>query len=324
MSARGDIALITEHRYAGEHAAEDDWYFANILRDDALLREGLAEHGLGAERVDWADPTVDWSRYHAAVFRTTWDYFVRFDEFTAWLKRVERITPLINAPETIWWNLDKHYLADLDARGVAAVPSVYLERGDARTLGDLLRETGWPEAVIKPCVSGAARNTYRVNASNAAEVEQALAPFRAVDAFMFQPFVADIVTGGELTLVVIDGMVTHGVRKVPKAGDFRVQDDHGGSWTEYVPSDEEIAFAERAVAACTPRPLYARADLVRGPDGTLQLMELELIEPELWLRTHPAAAQRMARAIAQSVHGRVLQAPLDCTPSHQPAGVPRD
>lgn len=301
MSPLGDIALLTEHRFAAERAPADDWYFANILRDDALLAEALAEHGLRAQRVNWADPAVDWSRYRAAVFRTTWDYFVRFAEFTAWLKRVERLTPLINAPETIWWNLDKHYLADLDARGVAAVPSVYLERGDPRSLEQLLRETGWSEAVIKPCVSGAARNTYRVRASNAAEVAQALAPFRATEAFMFQPFVADIVAGGEITLVVIDGMVTHGVRKVPKAGDFRVQDDHGGSWTEYVPSDEEIAFAERAVAACTPRPLYGRVDLVRGADAALQLMELELIEPELWLRTHPAAAQRMARAIAEAV-----------------------
>jgi glutathione synthase/RimK-type ligase-like ATP-grasp enzyme len=301
VSSLGDIALLTERRFAAERAPADDWYFANILRDDALLAEALAEHGLRAQRVDWADPTVDWSRYRAAVFRTTWDYFVRFDEFTAWLRRVEQLTPLINAPETIWWNLDKHYLADLDARGVAAVPSVYLDRGDSRTLAELLQHTGWQEAVVKPCVSGAARNTYRVRASNAAEVEQELAPFRADEAFMFQPFVADIVAGGEITLVVIDGMVTHGVRKVPKAGDFRVQDDHGGSWTEYVPSDEEIAFAERAVAACTPHPLYGRVDLVRGPDRALQLMELELIEPELWLRTHPAAAQRMARAIAESV-----------------------
>lgn len=301
MSAPGDIALLTEHRFAGARAPAEDWYFANILRDDALLAEALAEHGLRAQRVDWADPSVDWSRFRAAVFRTTWDYFVRFGEFTAWLRRVERLAPLINAPETIWWNLDKHYLADLDARGVAAVPSLYLERGDSRSLDDLLAQTGWAEAVIKPCVSGAARNTYRVRMSNAADVDRSLAPFRAAEAFMFQPFIADILTGGEITLVVIDGMVTHGVRKLPKAGDFRVQDDHGGSWTEYVPSDEEIAFAERAVAACRPRPLYGRVDLVRGAGGALQLMELELIEPELWLRTHPAAAQRMARAIAQAL-----------------------
>ena len=122
---------------------------------------------------------------------------------------------------------------------------------------------------------------------------------------MFQPFVDDITSGGELTLVVIDGTVTHAVRKLPKAGDFRVQDDHGGTWTAYSPRPVEIAFAEQAMAACSPRPLYGRVDLVRGPNGELQLMELELIEPELWLRTHPAAAQRMARAIAARVGGRI-------------------
>lgn len=295
------IALLTEHRYAGTTAPEGDWYHANILRDDALLSEALAEHGITAQRVDWADPEVDWSQFRAAVFRTTWDYFVRYEEFTAWLSRVQQATQLINASETIWWNLDKHYLADLEARGIATVPSVYLEAGDVRTLSALFAQTGWSEAVIKPCVSGAARNTYRVTLENAQEVDRALAPFRAREAFMFQPFIQDIIAGGELTLVVIDGVVTHGVRKVPKSGDFRVQDDHGGSWTEYVPSEEEIAFAERAVSVCTPRPLYGRVDVVRGADGTLQTMELELIEPELWLRTHPAAAQRMGRAIAEAI-----------------------
>ncbi len=301
MPSTTDIALLTEHRFAAEEAPEHDRYYANILHDDQLLREALATHGLTVQRVDWADPAVDWSQFRAAVFRTTWDYFVRFDEFTAWLKRAEQATQLINVSATIWWNLDKHYLADLDARGVPTVPSVYLEAKDQRTLQELIESSGWQEGVIKPCVSGAARNTYRVTRANAAMIDTALAEFRAREAFMFQPFIADIVAGGELTLVVIDGKVTHGVRKVPKAGDFRVQDDHGGSWTEYVPSEEEITFAERAVAACVPRPLYGRVDVVRGAGGALQLMELELIEPELWLRTHPAAAQRMARAIASAI-----------------------
>lgn len=304
MPPQPEIALLTDHRYAAAQAPEGDWYLANILRDDELLQEALAAHGLTGRRVDWADPAVDWSQFRAAVFRTTWDYFVRFEEFTAWLKRVERQTQLINAPETIWWNLDKHYLADLEARGVPVVPSVYLEAGDPRSLLSLFDETGWSEAVIKPCVSGGARNTYRITRADAAAVDLALAPFRAIEAFMFQPFIADIVAGGELTLVVIDGVVTHGVRKVPKAGDFRVQDDHGGTWTEHVPSTDEIVFAERAVAACAPRPLYGRVDLVRSGDGALQLMELELIEPELWLRTHQAAAQRMGRAIAERLAAR--------------------
>jgi glutathione synthase/RimK-type ligase-like ATP-grasp enzyme len=298
-----DIALLTEHRYAAPSAPEGNWYLANILRDDALLTDALAAHGLTTQRIDWADPSVDWSRFRAAVFRTTWDYFERIDAFRAWLQRIERETHLINAPETIWWNLDKHYLADLEARGIPVVPSVYLEAGTTHSIADLIAELGYTEAVVKPCVSGAAWHTYRLTPASAAEIDARIHPLRPTTAFMLQPFMADIVSGGELTLVVIDGVVTHAVRKVPKQGDFRVQDDHGGSWSEYIPGADEIAFAERAVAACVPQPLYGRVDLVRDAAGELRVMELELIEPELWLRTHPAAAQRMARAIAERVRG---------------------
>lgn len=297
------IALLTDRRYVAPSAAADDWYLANILRDDALLAEGLAAEGLTAVRVDWADPSVDWSQFRAAVFRTTWDYFDRFDAFSAWLRDVQSRTELLNAASTIRWNLDKHYLGDLAQRGVPTVPTRFIEREDGQRLGDLLELAGWDEAVIKPCVSGAARHTHRVTRATADDVDRALAALRPHEAFLLQPFVPSILTEGELTLVVIDGLVTHAVRKRAKPGDFRVQDDHGGTWEEVVPSVEEIAFAERAMAAVTPRPVYGRVDLVRDDDGAPMIMELELIEPELWLRTHPSAAQRLASAIARAVAG---------------------
>lgn len=303
------IALLSEHRYVGREPAPDDWYFRNILHDDALLQEGLAAHDIAADRVDWADPSVDWSQYALAVFRTTWDYFERIGEFTSWLRRVERTMRLVNPAKTIWWNLDKHYLADLERRGVPIVPSLYIEAGDPRPLSEVLAASGWDEAVIKPCVSGAARHTYRVSAAgsnpnahastSADAVDAQIAAVRRDEAFLLQPFVQEITAEGEYTLVVIDSQVTHGVRKVPKAGDFRVQDDHGGRWEPIEPTPEQVAFAQRAIAACDPAPAYGRVDIVRGNDGAWQLMELELIEPELWLRTHPEAARRLADAIVQ-------------------------
>ena len=299
VPATTDIALLTDARYTADRAPDGDWYLANILADDGLLRDALAAHGFTAHRVDWADPTIDWSRFRAAVFRTTWDYVERIDEFRAWLDRAERATRLINAPGTIRWNLDKHYLADLDERGVPPVPTVYLEAGDDTPLATLLARHGWTEGVIKPCISGTARLTNRVTHATARDVEHSLAPYRARESFLVQPFVSDVLANGEVTLVVIDGVVTHAVRKRPKPGDFRVQDDHGGTWAPHEPSAEEVAFAERAIAACTPRPVYGRVDVVRGADGTLQIMELELIEPELWLRAHPEAAERMAGAIVE-------------------------
>lgn len=303
MPRSADIALLTDARFTATEAPDDDWYLRNILHDDGLLQAALAERGLTSLRLDWADPTMDWSQFRCAVFRTTWDYFERYAEFTAWLERIERETKLVNAAHTIWWNLDKHYLADLESRGVPVVPSRYLEPGDGASLAGLLREQGWQEAVLKPCVSGAARHTYRVNRGSAAALQTELAPLLAVESFMLQPFVDDITTNGEYTLMVIDGECTHAVQKVPKAGDFRVQDDHGGKWTPYTPTAEQIAFAQRAMQSVTPLPLYGRVDMVRGNDGGWQVMELELIEPELWLRTKPEAATRLADALARELAG---------------------
>ena len=302
---RADVALLTERRYAADSAAADDWYLGNILRDDGLLIGALAKRGLSAVRVDWTRDDIDWSAFRVAVFRTTWDYFDRFAEFMAWLERVEPLARLCNSAEIVRWNLDKHYLRDLADRGVPVVPSRFLEHGESPSLVDLLDETGWSEAVIKPCVSGAARHTYRVNRSTASAVQPLLDPLLASESFLLQPFVADIVTTGEDTLVAIAGRVTHGLRKRAKPGDFRVQDDHGGTVHHLEPSGEQVEFAERALAACREVPAYGRVDLVRLDDGSLAVMELELVEPELWLRLHPPAADAMAAAIA----ARILAAP---------------
>ncbi len=298
-----DVALLTERRYEASTAPEGDWYFKNILLDDELLQKALDEIGLTSVRVDWARPDVDWSKFRCAVFRTTWDYFERFTEFTAWLKRVESQTRLCNDSSLIWWNLDKHYLADLKEQGIPVVPSRFLEQGSIMNLQKLLEETGWEEGVIKPCVSGAARHTYRVSRENARRLQPVVQPLLESESFLFQPFINDVVQTGEDTLMVIDGQFTHAVRKVAKAGDFRVQDDHGGTVHSYRPTDEQIELAEKTMDVCRPAPGYGRVDMVRGNDGRWEVMELELIEPELWLRNHPPAAKNLARAIA-GVAGR--------------------
>jgi len=295
------LALLTDHRYTASEAPEGDWYLANILRDDLLLQLGLEKRGLPSLRVDWADPGVHWREFDCAVFRTTWDYFERFDEFSAWLKRTERLTRIINDPELVWWNLDKHYLQDLEEQGIPIVPTRFIEKGSGFSLKQMLEENGWTEAVIKPCVSGAARHTYRVHRQNADEVQKTVKPLVEKEAFLLQPFLEEIVKTGEDTLMVIGGEVTHGVRKVAKPGDFRVQDDHGGTVHELKPDPEQIALAEKAFAACSPQPLYGRADMVRDEQGRWVIMELELIEPELWLRYYPPAADKFAGVLERAL-----------------------
>jgi glutathione synthase/RimK-type ligase-like ATP-grasp enzyme len=293
-----DIALLTDHRYTAPKAPEGDWYFENILKDDTLLQKALEKRGITSVRLDWADPKIDWSRFKAIVLRTTWDYFERIDEFISWLKRVEKETMVINEPGLIWWNLDKHYMRDLREKGIPVVESRFIEKGEKLDLKQEIEDFGWEEAVIKPCISGAARHTYRVNRDKADKIDEIIKPVLAKEAFILQPFLNDVEKTGEDTLVVIGGVVTHAVRKVAKPGDFRVQDDHGGTVHHHEPSEEQIRLAERTFSVCKPVPAYGRVDMVRDNNGNWVVMELEIIEPELWLRFCPEAAEKFAEVLA--------------------------
>jgi glutathione synthase/RimK-type ligase-like ATP-grasp enzyme len=301
------VALLTEARFAAAVAPEGNTFLSNILLDDRLLADALRARGLSSVRLDWARPDIDWSRFRCTMFRTTWNYFKRFPEFTRWLTRVESQTRVLNTPSIVRWNWDKHYLADLEARGVPVVPSRFVERGETRSLPDLLDATGWTDAIVKPCVSGGAYHTYRIHRGNAAEIDAAVRGLLDSGSLMLQPFQEDILRTGEDTLMVLDGQYTHAVRKKVKAGDFRVQDDFGGTVHPLEPTPEQRELAERAMAACfsaearRPAPVYGRVDMVRDNDGRLAIMELELIEPELWLRYHPPAAEVLADAIAREV-----------------------
>jgi glutathione synthase/RimK-type ligase-like ATP-grasp enzyme len=296
--ARVDVALLTDGRYE-RPTGSVGVYVRNILDEDALVVQGLASRGLSSVRVDWARSEFDWAGVACAVFRTTWDYFHRFAEFSAWLDRVATLTPLVNPIGLVRWNLDKHYLLDLRDRGIRIVPTHFVEVGARTSLAQAVEICGWTEAVLKPAVSGAGRHTYRFDRARVGEHEHVFAELLRAEAWMVQPFQREITHSGELTLVVIGGRCTHAVRKIARAGEFRVQNDHGGTVHPHAPTREEAALAERVVAACSPTPAYARVDVVVDNDGQLAVMELELIEPELFLRFHPPAADALAEEVAQ-------------------------
>jgi glutathione synthase/RimK-type ligase-like ATP-grasp enzyme len=294
-----DITVITERRYAD--LAPGNWYHQQIATEEGLVMDALRALGLTVARQAWSDPDVLWHRTRAAVFRSTWDYFEHIGAFRAWLDRTSTQTRLVNAPELVLWNMDKHYLADLHAAGIRVVPTDILEAGTRLDLEARLDELGWDEVVIKPAISGGARLTWRADRSTASTHQAMLEQCLTREAMLIQPFESGILAYGELSIVVIDGAATHAVRKIARPGDFRVQDDHGGTVEAHRATPEEIEFAVNAVKACPEPPVYARVDLVRSHGG-LRLMEIELIEPELFFRFHPPAATSFAQALARRIH----------------------
>lgn len=295
MSKTIDVFLLTESRY--EHPTDIDWYVQQILTEDGLVQRALEKRGCRVQRVDWNRADVDWASAKCGLFRTTWDYFDRYPTFCAWLDRVEPLLPLINSAFLARWNTDKHYLKDLEEAGVHIPPTLIVEPGDTRTLAELHTTTGWSKTVLKPAVSGAGRHTYLLEEGNRNEHETIYRELIADEAMLLQPFQDDVVQTGELALMVVDGAVTHAVKKIAKSGDFRVQDDFGGTVHAHTPTEEEIRFAEAAVRACPEEPLYARVDIIRDNMGALAVAELELIEPEMWFRECPEAADRLAEAV---------------------------
>lgn len=294
-----DVIVLTDKRYLED--SETDAYKHNVFYEDFLVLEALRLEDLKAQRLAWDDPQFDWSSTKSVLFRTTWDYFNRFDEFSLWLSKVTQQTRLFNSEAIIRWNIDKHYLNDLKQNGVHIAESFFIEKGSNTTLKEVHQQLGWFQTVLKPCVSGAARHTYKLDVETLEAHELIFKDLIANEAMVLQPFQHNIVTQGEISMMVFNGQFTHAILKKAKAGDFRVQDDFGGSVHEYQPTKQEIIFAENAVKSCPELPIYARVDIFIDNNQQIALSELELIEPELWFRHHPKASTVLAKAIKEKL-----------------------
>jgi len=290
-----DITILTDHRYV--EPTEIDEYVQNVLDEDRLIAEALERLGLVVTRTNWDNPDFNWSETRYILFRTTWDYFDRYPEFSVWLEDVSTKTKLINPKELIYWNLDKHYLLDLKNAGINIPPTVFVEHGETKSLNEVFANANWKEAILKPAVSGAARHTYRINSENISEHEDIFAELLENESMLLQEFQTQILTKGEVAFMVYGGKFSHAILKKAKPGDFRVQDDFGGTIEQYNASPEEIKMAETAVSPCSTLPLYARVDLIWDNNDELAIGELELIEPELWFRMNKQSADDCAKAI---------------------------
>jgi glutathione synthase/RimK-type ligase-like ATP-grasp enzyme len=265
-----------------------------LTDDDRPLLGELWRLGIQAEPAVWDDPSVDWKRFDAAVIRSTWDYHLSPAAFLAWLSRHESMGgALWNPAPVVRENADKSYLKVLEAAGVPVVPTAWIARGENANLEALLASRGWTDAVLKPAVSAGAFRTCRIKPGEGqAELDEILAHGDA----MLQPYLPEIAAEGEWSFVFLGGEFSHAVLKSPRAGDFRVQEEHGGRAARREPPRELLEQAREALIA-GPRPcLYARVDGVRR-GSELIVIELELIEPSLYLSHAPGAARRFAEAI---------------------------
>lgn len=293
-----DVVLLTDSRYVNPVSPGE--YVQNILNEDLMVRNALEKKGLKVTRKDWADPEFDWNSAKAVLFRSTWDYFDRINEFTNWLSITSSKTSFINSAGLINWNIDKHYLNKLG--GVRTVPTRFIPRGSGLTLDELFNMTGWESAVVKPTIGGAGRNTYHITQENLHTISRKLKPLMKKEDFMLQPFQHSIPDTGEWSFMVFGNQYSHAVLKKAKEGDFRVQDDFGGTVHAHQAIQQEIDFVLKVVAACPEDPVYARIDVIIDNEGQLAVSELELIEPELWFRFKPEAANLFADHVFERLH----------------------
>lgn len=274
--------------------------FPDLDPDDAPLVVALERRGLEPRPLIWDDPRSDWAAAPLCLIRSTWDYFDRPDEYRAWADSTGGVTDLWNRADTIRWNSDKRYLRELGDRGVPTVPTLWLEPGADVDIAYELAMHDWGSAIVKPAIDGGARRLMRVGPGEAdvgaaqAHVDTLLAD----GGMLVQPFLPSVPRDGELSLVYIGGTFTHAVRKRPADHDFRVQPEWGGTVERVAATPGQRDAAELVLAAAARDFLYARVDLVTGDTGELLLIELEVIEPRLFLRSAPEAADALADAIA--------------------------
>jgi hypothetical protein len=275
----------------------------DFVSDDELAAALLRDRGWSVDFTPWDQP-ADWMGYDLIVIRTTWDYHERPDQFLDVLAEIEDSgTPLHNPLSLVRWNLNKNYLLDLKCRGVPVVPTIF---GEKLTSSDALAayylEFNTEELILKPPVNVNAFKTYRVPKTAYETLFPMLKTAFDERPYLVQPFMPAIAAEGEYSLIYFCGRFSHAILKTPKEGDFRVQEEHGGEIRAIKAEESLLATGWRTMSALSHTPLYARVDLV-GSGSDLLVMELELIEPSLYLRMHPAAPKRFADALVEVMVG---------------------
>jgi hypothetical protein len=286
METRHTVTLVTCHAQPC------------LTPSDSLLKMELEKLGASVRVAIWTDSEVDWSASDLTVIRSTWDAHLRFGEFESWLRHIHVKTRICNPMENILWNLDKRYLLDLGKRGVATIPTAYLASGSRVKLDST--DFDWPRVVAKPSIGGGsfAVRSFFVPAESAA-LEDHLDNILGRTGALVQRFEESVADLSERSLVFIGGNYSHAVRRIA----FNTGNTPDTPEFDHRAEEGEIAFAAQVLEAAYSSDLaFARVDILPTPEGLL-LMELELIEPALFLTRLPGAAHKLAFALLRSVSG---------------------
>lgn len=267
-------------------AFEHDQQMAALV---AALRPGES-----VTDIDWQAPLEAFAGFDAALIGTPWDYWDNREAFLAKLDAIAALgVRVCNDPAVVRWNIDKGYLGELGARGVATIPTLLFDNPGCAEIMAAFEHFGCDRLVVKRRVGAGAEGQFDFTRES-----PPVADWRMGHAALVQPFLPGIVEEGEHSLIFIDGEFSHGLIKRPAPGDYRVQSLYGGWDTAVTPAPADLAAAQAVIAGLPfPAPLYARIDLVRGPDGGLLLMEAELIEPFLYPLQGPELGPRLLAAL---------------------------
>jgi glutathione synthase/RimK-type ligase-like ATP-grasp enzyme len=263
-----------------------DWRWA-FDPQEAALRAG----GIHVVEMPWTDPG-DLTGFDLVTPLLVWGYHKQYDRWTALLDRLERKQlPVANPVPVLRWNSDKAYLAELGGKGVSTVPSIVVDALDEAALDTARERFGQDRLVVKPLVSASAYGTYPLSSGD--PIPEQVLGWR----MLVQPWLEAITDAGEYSLIYFDGAFSHSVSKVPRPGEFRVQPEYGGIIRRCDPPSGSLELAQAAIEAAPAACAYARVDLVVGNDGSLQVIELELIEPALFMAEAPDSGPAFARAM---------------------------
>jgi hypothetical protein len=278
-------------------------YDVETVDEDKILSGVLTELGISHEIVIWSDPDVEWEKFSTLLIKSVWDYFDYYPEFLDWIEQMKLLKiPVLNDLDTILWNSSKEYLLELEQKGFPVISGLILEAESKPDLNLIKDKIKSDTIVVKPLVSGGAKNTLKIHISEWDNYSQKLENLLQEEEFLVQSYIPEVAEVGEYSLIFFNGKFSHAVLKTPAKSDFRVQHYFGGTIAGIDPKPEMLESCQKLIDTFAPNTLYGRVDGVEIK-GVFHLMELELIEPYLFLALSENAIPNYKEALKKRLLG---------------------